>query len=132
MENAAKMASQGRPKPEDRPPPDAEIFDRAHLARYTMESPELEREIIDLFLGQMPGALDLIRQAGNLASWRLAVHTLKGSAAAIGARRINQLASELEILDSDVDVNVKKTLVEALWRAVNDFRAMASRIYSSR
>jgi hypothetical protein len=37
------------------------IFDRAHLAQYTMDSPELEREIIGLFVAQLPVILDRLQ-----------------------------------------------------------------------
>jgi len=74
----------------------ASVLDRAHLSRYTMENPELEREIIGLFLRQLPNTLAMLREAQNLADWKLAAHTLKGSAAAIGAMEINRLAVALE------------------------------------
>ena len=53
------------------------------------------------------------------------------SATAVGARRINQIAIDLEEAGFNLDVNVKKKLVTALEKAVADFRAMTVRIYSS-
>ena len=32
----------------------AEVFDRAHLSHYTMQNADLEREILGLFLMQLP------------------------------------------------------------------------------
>jgi HPt (histidine-containing phosphotransfer) domain-containing protein len=72
------------------------VLDRAHLARYTMDNPDLEREIIGLFLRQLPESLAMLRGAGSQADWKLAAHTIKGSAAAVGAGEINRLAALLE------------------------------------
>lgn len=125
------MSIRRKRTPPQVPPPEDAVFDRAHLRHYTMESLELEREIINLFVGQLPATLTMIAQADSAASWKLATHTLKGSAAAVGARRINQIAIDLEEAGFNLDVNVKKKLVTALEKAVADFRAMTVRIYSS-
>ena len=107
----------------------AEVLDRAHLAHYTMENPALEREIIELFLSQLPVTLASLKQAGNQAEWKLATHTLKGSAAAVGATRINGIAADLEILRFDVDVKKSRNLVASLEKAIEQFSKMAARIY---
>jgi HPt (histidine-containing phosphotransfer) domain-containing protein len=77
---------------------DAIVFDREHLRRYTMNSSELEREVLGLFLGQAPQIVAQLRSAASAAEWKLATHTLKGSAAAIGATEVNRLAARLERL----------------------------------
>lgn len=61
------------------------IFDRSHLAQYTMDSPDLEREIVGLFVAQLPAILDRLQNVDSREDWRIATHTLKGSALAIGA-----------------------------------------------
>ena len=48
-----------------------------------------EAEVVGLFLGQLPATLALIEAAETAADWKLATHTLKGSAASIGARRLS-------------------------------------------
>ena len=55
----------------------ADVLDRAHLVHYTMENPALEREIIELFLSQLPVALANLKGASSQAEWKLATHTLK-------------------------------------------------------
>jgi HPt (histidine-containing phosphotransfer) domain-containing protein len=105
------------------------ILDRDHLARYTMNCQELEREIIGLFLQQLPATVALLKAAANHADWKLATHTLKGSAAAVGATLINEMAVELESYDFDVNVNVKSKLMLALDTAVAQFRLAVERIY---
>jgi HPt (histidine-containing phosphotransfer) domain-containing protein len=73
-----------------------QILDREHLAQYTMGDPQLAAEIVGLFLTQMPATLALLRSAANPREWRLAAHTLKGSAMAVGAMRIARIAEDLE------------------------------------
>jgi HPt (histidine-containing phosphotransfer) domain-containing protein len=97
-------------------------LDRAHLARYTMENRELEREIITLFMQQLPATTALLRTATSQSDWKHAVHTLKGSAAAVGAIRINALALELETHTFDTDRKAVKNLLAALDRAMVQFR----------
>ena len=104
------------------------ILDRAHLAHYTMNSPELEREIIALFLQQLPATVVLLKTASSHADWKLATHTLKGSAAAVGATRINELATNLEKYQYDVDVNIISDLLIALNKAVTQFHRAVERI----
>lgn len=104
-------------------------LDRAHLARYTMENRELEREIIALFLQQLPATTAMLKTAATQADWKLAAHTLKGSAAAVGATRINVLAAELEKWAFDADRDPVENLLAALDRAIAQFRRAVGRIY---
>jgi HPt (histidine-containing phosphotransfer) domain-containing protein len=105
------------------------VFDRAHLTQYTMESPELEREIIGLFLGQLPGILDKLLNGGTGADWRIATHTLKGSALAIGACKIGDLARQLEPVNGAGKGQERKALLSELVQAVDEFDAMARQLY---
>ncbi len=72
-------------------------IDLAHLARYTLHDAALEQEILDLFARQAPVNLARLRQANGEKQWRDAVHTLKGSARAIGAWRLALHAEECEL-----------------------------------
>ena len=72
------------------------IFDRTHLAQYTTDSPDLEREIVGLFMAQLPAILERLLNVSSRADWRMATHTLKGSALAVGACRIGEFAKKLE------------------------------------
>lgn len=104
-------------------------LDRAHLSRYTMDNHGLEREIIALFLQQLPVTMTKLENAANHADWTLAVHTLKGSAAAVGATRLNALAVELEKHIFNVDIEIIENLLMALNRAIAQFERAARRIY---
>jgi HPt (histidine-containing phosphotransfer) domain-containing protein len=107
-----------------------EVFDQAHLAHYTMNSVELEREIIDLFLQQLPVTIALIEDATTAAEWKLATHTLKGAAAAVGAHRLKAIAVDLEKLNIDADVKTKEAIMAALFDANEEFKAAVRQIYS--
>lgn len=122
------MGTKGKPRTPDAAARKA-ILDRAHLANYTMNSPELEREIIALFLQQLPATVALLKTASSHADWKLATHTLKGSAAAVGAALINELAVELEKYQYDVNVNIISDLLLALDKAVAQFHRAVARIY---
>jgi len=79
------------------------VFDRGHLVRYTMESPELEREIVGLFVAQLPSILDRLFTAQSSEDWRFATHTLKGSAQAIGlikSRKSPKSSSQSSVLST--------------------------------
>ena len=91
----------------------AAVLDREHLAHYTMGNEELAAEIVGLFLVQMPSILAMLRSATSAADWKLATHTLKGSARSVGAMRIAQIAVELERLDI-ADGEARQPLVDAL------------------
>ena len=78
-------------------------IDRAHLARYTLADPRLEREILGLFVAQLPLTLEALRFAASDRDWRVAAHTLKGSARAVGAWQIAEIALEAEKLGGIAD-----------------------------
>ena len=120
---AASKAGRGKTAPV--------IFDRTHLAQYTMDSPELEREIIGLFMAQLPDILYRLQNADSSADWRIATHTLKGSAFAIGACKIGDLAKKLEPVNNPEQDAKRKKLLSGLVRAVNEFDEMARQLYPS-
>ncbi len=71
-----------------------DIIDLAHLGRMTLGDPAIEREVLAMFAAQ---AWDLTeRLAAVPADASTLVHTLKGSARAIGAFRVADAAADLE------------------------------------
>ena len=107
------------------------IFDRSHLAQYTLDSPELEREIIGLFVAQLPAILDRLHNGDSREDWRVATHTLKGSALAIGACKIGDLARKLEPVNRPEHGAKRKKLLSGLVQAVNEFDEMARQLFPS-
>ncbi len=107
------------------------IFDRSHLAQYTLDSPELEREIVGLFVAQLPAILNRLQNGDSREDWRVATHTLKGSALAIGACKIGDLARKLEPVNSPGQDAKRKKLLSGLVQAVNEFDEMARQLFPS-
>lgn len=70
--------------------------DLKHLRRYTLGDAKLEREVLDLFLAQLPETIRALGTAQSEKDWRVAAHTLKGSGRAVGAWRIARLAEHAE------------------------------------
>src|SRR5471030_757995 len=74
-------------------------IDRGHLSRITFGDRSLEREVLQLFDRQAVMLIERIR-AGNPASIASLAHTLKGSAAGIGASFLARSADETELAAS--------------------------------
>jgi HPt (histidine-containing phosphotransfer) domain-containing protein len=107
----------------------APVFDRDHLVRYTMDSPDLEREIVGLFVAQLPAILDSLFTAKSREDWKFATHTLKGSAQAIGASRIGEFAEKLEPITSFEHLEKRRKLLAGLRKATREFDELARQLY---
>ena len=70
--------------------------DLEHLRRFTLGDPGLELEILGLFIKQAPLTLHALQIAVADRDWKIAAHTLKGSARAVGAWRVARLAEAAE------------------------------------
>ena len=108
---------------------DPSVFDLAFFRRYTMDNRDLELEIIGLFRGQLPTLIKQMRRAIDPYDWKLATHTLKGSARAVGATRIGEIACELEQLLNAGQVE-REALLAELEARVGDFETIAVKLYS--
>jgi HPt (histidine-containing phosphotransfer) domain-containing protein len=73
--------------------------DVQHLRRYTFGDQALEKEILSLFLGQLPETIAALRASTSQKDWKVAAHTLKGSCRAVGAFRLGDIAQRAEKLD---------------------------------
>jgi HPt (histidine-containing phosphotransfer) domain-containing protein len=107
----------------------SEIFDRAHLSHYTLQNEELEREILGLFLAQLIQVVEQIEAADTPVKWRLCIHTLKGSAASVGARRLQAIAEDLEALGFAEDRQVRGLRAQVLRGAAAEFRGAVRHIH---
>ncbi len=103
----------------------AEVFDRTLLHEYSMQNQELAAEILDLFLIQLPGMLVALETAATQTEWNFATHTLKGSAAVIGALKLQTLAAELEAMPFPGDANVRLLRMQAVQAAASEVRRAA-------
>lgn len=71
-------------------------IDHGHLRRYTMGDQQLELEVLHLFAGELPKTIRALRDARTDMDWKVAAHTLKGSARAVGAWRVAAAAVAAE------------------------------------
>jgi HPt (histidine-containing phosphotransfer) domain-containing protein len=80
-------------------PTTAGPIDLDHLGRYTYGDKSLEQEILGLFCGQSDDLFAQMKRAASLPEWKFATHSLKGSARAVGAWAVAELAAEAEMCD---------------------------------
>jgi HPt (histidine-containing phosphotransfer) domain-containing protein len=78
-----------------------DAIDLDYLRRFTLGNAGLEEEVLRLFTDHAPLYLEQLRHAKSAKEWGEAAHTIKGSAAAIGARRLASVAEMVERLDID-------------------------------
>ncbi len=105
-------------------------IDMAHLRRYTLGDRGLEKEVLDLFLAQLPsiiGALG-VSETGDVRS--RAAHTLKGSGRAVGAWRIAALAEDIEDVMRANSQAALQPLVDQIEAAVDDVRGFVDATYA--
>jgi HPt (histidine-containing phosphotransfer) domain-containing protein len=107
----------------------AEVLDRTLLNEYSMQNQELAAEILGLFLIQLPHMLEALEAARSQTEWNFATHTLKGSAAAIGALRLQKLAAELEAMPFPGDGNVRLLRLQAVQAAASHVRQAARQAF---
>jgi HPt (histidine-containing phosphotransfer) domain-containing protein len=103
-----------------------QVFDQAHFDHMTGADRALQREVLELFRGQIEG-WSAAMSAGQ--GWRDAVHTLKGSARGIG---LSALAAACEAAEQAPEAEiaaglagVRTALAEALG-ALEQYAAAAA------
>jgi HPt (histidine-containing phosphotransfer) domain-containing protein len=104
------------------------IFDIELLRRYTFEDAALERELLGLFRDQLPLLVGQLAEAKGRDDWRIAAHTLKGSARSVGAPVLAELAVELEKTGFCENPQRDK-LVARVRAAVTAFESAVGRLY---
>jgi HPt (histidine-containing phosphotransfer) domain-containing protein len=110
--------------------PDPSVFDVEHLRRYTLHQAGLELELIGLFQQQLPDFLAQISVATSAYEWKVATHSLKGSAATIGAKRIALIAESLEMLGEAGRESERERQFSRLRQAIADFDRAIRAFYS--
>ena len=94
-------------------------IDYAHLDSYTLGDEKAEYDILQLFASHLPQVVNQLRYAAHnndINGWRVAAHTIKGSAQAVGAKPIAQIAQVAENAAA-VHWNIK---ISELENAVDD------------
>ena len=94
------------------------ILDPAALERLEeWGGPGLTKEIVQLFLAHGPVRMDQIRGAldgDDLEAPERGAHSLKSSAANVGAHHVHRVASEVELAASDGDLQRVRELIPDL------------------
>jgi len=103
--------------------------DIQHLRRYTFGDQALEKEILSLFLAQLPETISALRAAANQRDWKVAAHTLKGSSRAVGAFRLGDIAQEVEHLIYGPDVEIREDAICRLQEAASEARSFIQATY---
>jgi HPt (histidine-containing phosphotransfer) domain-containing protein len=101
-------------------------IDRSHLARMTFGDRNLEREVLALFDRQAAMLVERMRGSEPAAVATLA-HTLKGSAAGIGAARVARSAGAAEIAATDSAGECGQA-IDRLALAVDEARALIAEL----
>jgi HPt (histidine-containing phosphotransfer) domain-containing protein len=96
-------------------------IDLVHLARMTLGERSLEREVLQLFDRQAKTLMERIETAPPQDIAAL-VHTLKGSARAIGAMSVARAAEAVELMDRATESDLRRS-VAALRASAEEARA---------
>lgn len=106
--------------------------DIKHLRRYTLGDQALEKEVLELFLGQLPETIASLSGATTEKEWRVAAHTLKGSGRAVGAWRIARLAEQAERMTGIKSPAARADAVSRILDAAREAKTFISQSYSLR
>ena len=101
-------------------------IDRGHLARMTFGDRSLEQEVLQLFDRQSELLIARMRNGDGSAVGAMA-HTLKGSAAGIGATSVARAAEEAEQAAAHAPADLSAT-IDRLALAVDDARALIAEL----
>jgi HPt (histidine-containing phosphotransfer) domain-containing protein len=103
------------------------VLDLDHLRIYTSGDRDLEREVLGLFLGELPKTLASLTAAKSPREWHMAAHTLKGSALGIGAATLAQRAREAEALQAPLPAS-RGAIIAAITAAISDVTCEIERL----
>lgn len=123
IESETRPARRSAEKPAD------DAVDLAHLRRYTMGDLALEKEVLRLFLHQLPMTIKALSDAVNDREWMVAAHTLKGSSRAVGAWRVASLAEQAERQLAEQSPAQRRDAVARIEDAADEARAFIDQTY---
>lgn len=90
------------------------LLDLQHLHRQTMGDNSLMREVLTLFRGHARDCVKALNEARIEQDWRMAAHTLKGTARTIGAFELAGIARQAEILTIAAEASQRAALLATL------------------
>ncbi len=105
------------------------VLDVPYLNRATFGDIPLRGEIIGLFLAQVNGLVRRLDLPVDSAAWQFLTHTLKGAAAAVGAKHIAEIAGAWEHRLVPQTVEARLKLSAELKSAILAFEKAASNLH---
>jgi HPt (histidine-containing phosphotransfer) domain-containing protein len=106
--------------------------DLVHLSRYTLGERALEREVLQLFCSQSSIYIERLHAARSEQDWKDAAHSLKGSAAAIGAWRAASAAASAEALPKQASSEAKAARLREIETSVREAESYISVLLDDR
>lgn len=94
--------------------PRPQLLDLVHLSCHTFGDPDLERDVLRLFLDQAENTARALRASGNAAERGRLYHLVRGSARGVGAFELAEIAHRGETRPQD-EIHLAETL-EAIQR----------------
>lgn len=98
-------------------------FDFAYFDAYTSGDEALQREVLQLFFGQVDSLLERLDPAGSREDWQAGAHAIKGGARGVGLGVVGDLCQQMEDM-KDEDAGARRAALETLKEALT--RAMQS------
>ena len=103
------------------------IFDRAGLNDRLMGSEELIREVLSVFLDDIPRRIEALRlhiSEGDAAAAGDQAHAIKGAAANVGGEALREIAFEVEKAGRAKDTQKLKAIMPALEKGFEDLKSI--------
>ena len=104
--------------------PDKAVLDLEHLDHHTFNDNDLRNELLTMFAAQIVEQQALLAACSDHGDWLVATHTMKGSARAVGAWKICEVAENLEGLPQDTWLEDKSRELAMLGEAVKECLAV--------
>lgn len=98
-----------------------DIFDHEYLTVNFADSPQLLRELLDLFADDAMIMYHDIREAylkQDLPAMEMGSHKIKGASASVGAKRIKEVAEKIEVNTRNGDTTPLEYLLPLLDREI--------------
>ena len=103
-----------------------DVFDREMFARNTMQDEILQKEILELFFTQLATIRARVEQGPvSTEESKFMAHTLRGAAAAVGAKKIETIAAKWEAKSSTsakLRLDISRSAVEFIEFATPIFK----------
>jgi HPt (histidine-containing phosphotransfer) domain-containing protein len=107
---------------------DCAALDIKFLDVNTFGDKALRSEIIGLFLAQLDSAKRSLVAPVDETAWQFLSHTLKGAAAAVGARQIAALADDWDACQAPSTAKERQEMADRLSALIADFKAASEQL----